>query len=110
MPTTMYHPSYGYHYATHPSLPPFPYYAGAWIPGHPVVHPPPAAMPDRPAKTDDMEEDGHESEEVASADITLKLDSTSKEQMKESLTRLVRVLRRFAKKGEGTIVDISSSS
>ncbi|GJJ13284.1 hypothetical protein Clacol_007535 [Clathrus columnatus] len=107
-PTTIYHPTYGYHYATHP---PHPYYPNGWIPGQPI--PVPVVQTPAPGKTEqpDEMEGVLRSEQVNPIDTTsTPEDPSSKERMRQSLIRLARVLKRFAKKGEGTGTEISTSN
>ncbi|KAF8582818.1 hypothetical protein K439DRAFT_1634941 [Ramaria rubella] len=111
------HPPYAYApYPHHPSLPPHPYgpaYAvngTTW--GAPQPYPQPVNVAPS-AKAEDMDEDEDvESEEVdtqepiAVKDVDMNAEGQEierkKEQIKQSLVRLARVLRRFARKGEGT--------
>lgn len=101
MPQAVYHATYGYHYAAHPS---YSYYATPWVSGQPIAQPlGPAPAPCKVEKTDEMEEDGPESEEADPAGIASKpADVPSKDHIKQCLIRLASVLQRFAKKGEGT--------
>lgn len=70
-----------------------------------------------PNKADEMEtDDGVESEDEdaretevgkeAEGEIGETADDRMKEKIRQSLVRLARVLNRFAKKGEGTDVDV----
>lgn len=96
-------------------MPPHPYNAPyvpnsvPWTPGQPQPYPPP--VPGVESRTDEMEtDDGGESEEVETRGPGMQEgtvpevadDDRMKEKIRQSLVRLARVLKRFAKKGEGT--------
>lgn len=109
IPQAVYHATYGYHYAAHPS---YSYYATPWVSGQPIVQPlGPTPVPIKVEKTDDMEEDRPESEEADPAGTGSKpVVVPSKDHIKQCLIRLAGVLQRFAKKGEGTGMDGSKES
>ena len=111
------HPAYGYPtYPHHPGMP-HPYNAAyapngaTWGPGHPQPYPQPVNGTDSSNRPDEMEtDDGGESEdaEARGASVSNEVvaeeaaDDRMKEKIRQSLVRLARVLKRFAKKGEGT--------
>ncbi|KAF8527461.1 hypothetical protein BU17DRAFT_61604 [Hysterangium stoloniferum] len=74
----------------------------------PLPQPPPNAVAAAIPKADEMDEDEVESEDVEITDAVEEgvADSSQiKERIKQSLIRLATVLKRFAKKGEGTEVE-----
>ncbi|KIJ54403.1 hypothetical protein M422DRAFT_775522 [Sphaerobolus stellatus SS14] len=120
---TPYHTPYGFHtFPPHPGMPfPPPPYA-PWISGQPIPLPPhiqqqmeaaaaaAAAAPKAEDAEDDIDLESEDGEMNLASDVaaheptyaTTTEDATTRESIRQSLLRLASVLKRFAKKGEGT--------